>query len=93
MRHSATRALFERSDVIIVASVSCIYGLGPVETYSKMILSLYKNQKISRDEIVKSFVNLQYKRNNFNFTRGSFRLRGDIVGNFPCSFRSNCLAY
>ena len=83
MRHSATRSLFERSDVIIVASVSCIYGLGPVETYSKMILSLYKNQKISRDEIVKSFVNLQYKRNNFNFTRGSFRLRGDIVEIFP----------
>ena len=83
MRHSATRALFERSDVIIVASVSCIYGLGPVETYSKMILSLFKNQKISREEIVKKFVNLQYKRNNFNFTRGSFRLRGDIVEVFP----------
>ena len=83
MRHSATRSLFERSDVIIVASVSCIYGLGPVETYSKMILSLFKNQEISRDEIVKKFVNLQYKRNNFNFTRGSFRLRGDIVEIFP----------
>ncbi len=83
MRHSATRSLFERSDVIIVASVSCIYGLGPVETYSKMILSLFKNQKISREEIVKKFVNLQYKRNNFNFTRGSFRLRGDIVEIFP----------
>ena len=83
MRHSATRALFERSDVIIVASVSCIYGLGPVETYSKMILEIFKNQKISREEIVKKFVNLQYKRNNFNFTRGSFRLRGDIIEIFP----------
>ena len=67
MRHSATRSLFERSDVIIVASVSCIYGLGPVETYSKMVLTLHKNQTISRDEIVKKFVNLQYKRNAFNF--------------------------
>ena len=83
MRHSATRSLFERSDVIIVASVSCIYGLGPVETYSKMVLSLHKNQAISRDEIVKKFVNLQYKRNAFNFIRGSFRLRGDIVEIFP----------
>ena len=69
MRHSATRSLFERSDVIIVASVSCIYGLGPVETYSKMVLTLHKNQTISRDEIVKKFVNLQYKRNAFNFTK------------------------
>ncbi len=83
MRHSATRSLFERSDVIIVASVSCIYGLGPVETYSKMILTLFKDQKISREEIVKKFVSLQYKRNNFNFIRGSFRLRGDIVEIFP----------
>ncbi len=83
MRHSATRSLFERSDVIIVASVSCIYGLGPVETYSKMILTLFKYQKISREEIVKKFVSLQYKRNNFNFIRGSFRLRGDIVEIFP----------
>ena len=74
MRHSATRALFERSDVIIVASVSCIYGLGPVETYSKMILEIFKNQKISREEIVKKFVNLQYKRNNF-LSKRSFRLK------------------
>ena len=70
MRHSATRSLFERNDVIIVASVSCIYGLGPVETYSKMVLTLQKNQTISRDEIVKKFVNLQYKRNDYNFVRG-----------------------
>ena len=71
--------------------------LGPVETYSKMILSLFKNQKISREEIVKKFVNLQYKRNNFNFTRGSFRLRGDIVEIFPAHLEhllgeSKCLA-
>ncbi len=89
MRHSATRSLFERKDVIIVASVSCIYGLGPVETYSKMILSLFINQNISRDEIVKKFVNLQYKRNDFNFVRGSFRLRGDIVEIFPAHLESS----
>ncbi|MBF96961.1 MAG: UvrABC system protein B [Alphaproteobacteria bacterium MarineAlpha9_Bin4] len=89
MRHSATRSLFERKDVIIVASVSCIYGLGPVETYSKMILSLFKEQKISRDEIVKKFVSLQYKRNDLNFVRGSFRLRGDIVEIFPAHLESS----
>ena len=83
MRHSATRSLFERSDVIIVASVSCIYGLGPVETYSKMVLSLHKNQAISRDEIVKSLLTYNTKENAFNFIRGSFRLRGDIVEIFP----------
>ncbi len=83
MRHSATRSLFERNDVIIVASVSCIYGLGSVEAYSKMILSLQINQKISRDEIVKKLVSLQYKRNDINFVRGTFRLRGDIVEIFP----------
>ena len=89
MRHSATRSLFERNDVIIVASVSCIYGLGPVETYSKMILSLFKNQQISRDEIVKQFVTLQYKRNDHNFIRGTFRLRGDIVEIFPAHLESS----
>ena len=89
MRHSATRSLFERKDVIIVASVSCIYGLGPVETYSKMILSLFINQNISRDEIVKKFISLHYKRNDFNFVRGSFRLRGDIVEIFPAHLESS----
>ena len=91
MRHSATRSLFERNDVIIVASVSCIYGLGSVEAYSKMILSLQINQKISRDEIVKKLVSLQYKRNDINFVRGTFRLRGDIV-KFSLSFRNTSLA-
>ena len=89
MRHSATRSLFERNDVIIVASVSCIYGLGPVETYSKMILSLFKDQKISREEIVKKFVALQYKRNDHNFVRGTFRLRGDIVEIFPAHLEAS----
>ena len=89
MRHSATRSLFERNDVIIVASVSCIYGLGPVETYSKMILSLFKGQKISREEIVKKFVALQYKRNDHNFVRGTFRLRGDIVEIFPAHLEAS----
>ena len=89
MRHSATRSLFERNDVIIVASVSCIYGLGPVETYSKMILSLFKGQQISREEIVKKFVALQYKRNDHNFVRGTFRLRGDIVEIFPAHLEAS----
>ena len=89
MRHSATRSLFERNDVIIVASVSCIYGLGPVETYSKMILSLFKGQNISREEIVKKFVALQYKRNDHNFIRGTFRLRGDIVEIFPAHLEAS----
>ncbi len=88
MRHSATRSLFERRDVIIVASVSCIYGLGSVETYSKMISTLSVNQNISRDQIVKQFVSLQYKRNDLNFVRGSFRLRGDIIEIFPAHLES-----
>ena len=83
MRHSATRSMFERNDVIIVASVSCIYGLGPVETYSKMIVTLSVNQKISRDDLVNKFLTLQYKRNDANFIRGTFRVRGDIVEIFP----------
>ena len=83
MRHSATRSMFERNDIIIVASVSCIYGLGPVETYSKMIFSLTAQLAISRDVIVKKFIELQYKRNDTNFIRGTFRVRGDIVEIFP----------
>ncbi len=83
MRHSATRSMFERNDVIIVASVSCIYGLGPVETYSKMIISIETNQKISRDTLIDQLVYLQYKRNDINFVRGTFRVRGDIVEVFP----------
>ena len=83
MRHSATRSMFERNDIIIVASVSCIYGLGPVETYSKMIFSLSINMQMSREIIIKKFIELQYKRNDANFIRGTFRVRGDVLEIFP----------
>ncbi len=77
MRHSATRSLLERDDVLIVASVSCIYGLGSVEAYSKMTLTLQKNYDYNREQIIKSLVALQYKRNDQNFYRGTFRARGE----------------
>ena len=83
MRHSATRSLLERDDVLIVASVSCIYGLGSVEAYSKMTLTLQKNSEYNREQIIKSLVNLQYKRNDQNFYRGSFRARGEYLEIFP----------
>jgi len=83
MRHSATRSLLERDDVIIVASVSCIYGLGSVESYSKMILGIKKNHEHNREQIIKTLVNLQYKRNDQNFHRGTFRVRGDNLEIFP----------
>ena len=83
MRHSATRSLLERDDVIIVASVSCIYGLGSVESYSKMTLGIKKNNEYNREKIIKTFVNLQYKRNDQNFYRGTFRVRGDNLEIFP----------
>jgi len=83
MRHSATRSLLERDDVIIVASVSCIYGLGSVEAYSKMTMTLEKTKNYNREEIIKMFVNLQYKRNDQNFYRGTFRVRGESLEIFP----------
>jgi excinuclease ABC subunit B len=83
MRHSATRALLERPDVIVVASVSCIYGIGSVETYSSMTLSLQAGQIINRNALLKSLVDLHYKRNDQNFVRGAFRVRGDCVEVFP----------
>ena len=83
MRHSATRSLLERDDVIIVASVSCIYGLGSVESYSKMTLGIKKNHEHNREQIIKTLVNLQYKRNDQNFHRGTFRVRGDNLEIFP----------
>ena len=83
MRHSATRSLLERDDVIIVASVSCIYGLGSVEAYSKMTLSLKKNYEYNREQLIRSLVNLQYKRNDQNFYRGTFRARGEYLEIFP----------
>jgi len=83
MRHSATRSLLERDDVLIVASVSCIYGLGSVEAYSKMTLTLQKNYDYNREKIIKSLISLQYKRNDQNFHRGTFRARGEYLEIFP----------
>ena len=89
MRHSATRSLFERNDVIIVASVSCIYGIGSPETYSTMTFSLEKNEIIKRDYLLTKLVELQYIRNDINFYRGTFRVRGDIIDIFPSHY-DNC---
>ncbi|MEE8272444.1 MAG: DEAD/DEAH box helicase family protein, partial [Alphaproteobacteria bacterium] len=83
MRHSATRALLERRDVIIVASVSCIYGIGDVETYSEMTVPLSAGQRINRNELLRRLVELQYRRNDTAFGRGTFRVRGDVVELFP----------
>ena len=86
MRHAATRALFERKDVIIVASVSCIYGIGSKEDYMAMAFALEKGQRIDRDELIRQFVELQYTRNDIAFERGTFRVRGDTVELFPAHF-------
>ena len=86
MRHSATRSLLERNDVIIVASVSCIYGIGSVETYSKMTIDLEVGKNISRQKLLREFTELQYKRNDLSFHRGTFRVRGDIVEIFPAHY-------
>ena len=86
MRHSATRSLLERKDVIIVASVSCIYGIGSVETYSSMIINLKQNEKIGRNQIIKQLIELQYTRNDTDFHRGTFRVRGDLIEIFPSHY-------
>lgn len=91
LRHSATTALFERKDVIIVASVSCIYGLGDPEDYKTLALSLRKNMQRERDEVIKKLVDMQYDRNDINFIRGTFRVRGDIVDIFPASSSSKAI--
>jgi excinuclease ABC subunit B len=83
LRLSATRSLFERRDVIIVASVSCIYGLGSPEAYYSLVLALERGQRIDRDEILRKLVEIQYERNDHEFTRGTFRVRGDVVEVFP----------
>jgi excinuclease ABC subunit B len=83
MRHSATRALLERDDVVIVASVSCIYGIGSVETYSEMTLALSKDGTIDRTALLRRLVEIQYRRNDTNFVRGAFRVRGDAIEVFP----------
>ena len=83
MRHAATRALLERRDVIVVASVSCIYGIGDVETYQGMAFDISVGDNIDRNELLRKLVDIQYKRNDIDFSRGSFRVRGDIVEVFP----------
>ena len=85
LRHSATSALFERRDVIIVASVSCIYGLGDPEDYTVLMLSLRPGMTMDRDEVIKRLVDLQYERNEIDFKRGKFRVRGDVLDVFPPS--------
>jgi excinuclease ABC subunit B len=86
MRHSATRSLLERKDVVIVASVSCIYGIGSVETYSQMIIPLRVGDRVDRETLLRQLVSLQYKRNDIDFHRGSFRVRGDIIEIFPSHY-------
>jgi len=86
MRHSATRALFERRDVVIVASVSCIYGIGSPETYATMTVTVKDGQTLNRSDLLKALVELQYKRNDVNFHRGTFRVRGDTVEIFPAHY-------
>ncbi|MEK6540760.1 MAG: excinuclease ABC subunit UvrB [Pseudomonadota bacterium] len=89
MRHSATRSLLERDDVIIVASVSCIYGIGSVETYSAMIFDIKKGESADRQEIIRKLVALQYKRNDAAFVRGTFRVRGDSLEIFPSHYEDS----
>ena len=93
MRHSATRALMERDDVIIVASVSCIYGIGPLENYQSMTFRLHKGQKVDRTTLLRRFVEQQYKRNDNAFQRGTFRVRGDTVELFPAHYEDQRLAH
>ena len=88
MRHAATRALLERDDVIIVASVSCIYGIGSVETYTAMTFSVQLNEKLEQRQLVADLVALHYRRVNADFTRGSFRVRGDTVDVFPAHYEA-----
>ena len=91
LRHSATSALFERDDVIIIASVSCIYGLGNPEEYRDMVVSSRVGMKMDRNEFLRKLVDIQYVRNDIDFKRGSFRVRGDIVEVFPASQDEKCI--
>ncbi|MFC0559318.1 excinuclease ABC subunit UvrB [Halalkalibacter alkalisediminis] len=91
LRHSATSALFERSDVIIIASVSCIYGLGSPEEYRDLVVSLRLGMELDRNELLRKLVDIQYDRNDINFTRGTFRVRGDVVEIFPASRDEQCI--
>ncbi|MFA9398499.1 MAG: excinuclease ABC subunit UvrB, partial [Clostridiaceae bacterium] len=91
LRHAATSSLLERRDVIIVASVSCIYGLGNKEEYQKLTISFRKGNEINRDKVLKKLVEIQYERNEMNFVRGTFRVRGDTLDIFPASFSDRAI--
>ena len=86
MRHAATQSLLERNDVVLVASVSCIYGIGSVETYAKMVVRLQRGGRIERDELARALVDLQYRRNDAGFARGMFRMRGESVDIYPSHY-------
>ena len=89
LRHSTTRSLLEREDVIVVASVSCIYGIGSPEEYSSQKITIFKESELDRDQFLRSLIGIQYVRNDYDFSRGSFRVRGDIVEIFPSHEDSN----
>ncbi len=91
LRHSATSSLFERQDVIIIASVSCIYGLGSPEEYRDLVVSLRTGMEKDRNQLLRDLVDIQYDRNDINFTRGTFRVRGDVVEIFPASKDEHCI--
>ncbi|RAZ66708.1 excinuclease ABC subunit UvrB [Planococcus maitriensis] len=91
LRHSATSSLFERDDVIVIASVSCIYGLGSPKEYRELVVSLRKGMEIERNQLLRKLVDVQYERNDINFIRGTFRVRGDVVEIFPASRDERCL--
>ncbi|MDR2007255.1 MAG: excinuclease ABC subunit UvrB, partial [Acidaminococcales bacterium] len=91
LRHSATSSLFERRDVIVVASVSCIYGLGAPDDYYKLVLSLRPGQQVRREAILRKLVEIQYGRNDLSLTRGSFRVRGDVIEVYPASFHDRAV--
>lgn len=91
MRHSATTSLLQRNDVIIVSSVSCIYGLGSPEAYQGMLLYLEEGMAIERDDILRKLVEIQYERNDYDFHRGTFRVRGDVIEIFPASSEESCI--
>lgn len=91
LRHSATSSLFERKDVIIIASVSCIYGLGSPEEYRELVVSLRTGMEIERNELLRRLVDVQYERNDIDFQRGRFRVRGDVVEIFPASKDEHCI--
>src|SRR5262249_60235712 len=91
MRHSTTTSLFERRDVVVVASVSCIYGIGEPETYHGMQVALRAGESMDRDAFIRGLVSIQYERNDYDFRRGTFRVRGDVVEVFPAAAEAEAI--